>query len=351
MRSKRLYKQERVECIELTMAGNGAASVLAAAAIILIGVLASIPTAVESIGVCYGTHGDSLPSAADVVRLYRSNGIKGMRIYSPNHTILDALRGSGIDVIVDEGNLNALISDASGWVKANVLPYKDDVNFKYIAVGNEVEAPDTQRILPAMQNLNTALSAAGLGNIKVSTAVKMSVLAEPSSPPSSGTFADPSVMGPIVKFLASTGSPLLANIYPYFAYKGANGKIELNYALFKPSSPTSNGPEYTNLFDAMADAMYTAMEKVGGSSVPIVVSESGWPSGGGDGAASLENAQTYNQNLINHVGKGTPKRPGALETYIFAMFDENRKMGDETEKHFGLFNGQNRSPVYTIRFA
>ncbi|TKW28470.1 hypothetical protein SEVIR_3G325300v4 [Setaria viridis] len=330
------------------MAGQGVASVLAATAL-LIGVLASIPTAVHSIGVCYGTHGDGLPSAADVVQLYRSNGINRMRIYSPDATILKALRGSGIDVIVDETDLNALLSDASVWVQANVLPYKDDVKFKYIAVGNEVEGSDTQKILPAMQKLNAALSAAGLSNIKVSTAVKMSVLDTPSSPPSNGVFADPSIMGPIVQFLASTGSPLLANIYPYFAYKGADGNIDLNYALFKPSPPTSNGPEYTNLFDAMTDAMYTAMEKVGGSNVPIVVSESGWPSDGGFGA-SVQNAQTYNQNLIHHVGKGTPKRPGALETYIFAMFNENKKTGDETEKHFGLFNGQNKSPVYTITF-
>ncbi|CAN6355960.1 unnamed protein product [Urochloa humidicola] len=323
------------------MAGQGVVASMLAAIALVIGVLASIPTAVESIGMCYGTNGDDLPSAADVVQLYRSSGIDRMRIYSPNTTILEALRGSGIDLIVDETNLDALISDASGWVQTNVMPFKDDVNFKYITVGNEVEGGDTQKILPAMQNLNAALSAASLGNIKVSTAVKMSVLVT-SSPPSNGAFADPSVMGPIINFLASTGSPLLANIYPYFAYRDAKGTIDLNYALFKPSSPTSNGPEYTNL---------SAMENVGGSSVPIVVSESGWPSGGGDGAVSVENAQTYNQNLIDHVGNGTPKRLGPLETYIFAMFNENMKTGDETEKHFGLFNGQDKSPVYNIRFA
>ena len=73
------------------------------------------------------------------------------------------------------------------------------------------------------------------------------------------------------------------------------------------------------------------------------MSESGWPLAGGD-AATAANAQTYNQNLINHVGQGTPKRRGAIETYIFAMFNEDQKPGAETEKHFGLFN-PDKSPA------
>ncbi|KAE8798789.1 Glucan endo-1,3-beta-glucosidase GIII [Hordeum vulgare] len=57
-------------------------------------------------------------------------------------------------------------------------------------------------------------------------------------------------------------------------------RIDLNYALFQQSTTTvsDNGLTYTNLFDAMVDAMYTAMEKAGVLGVPIVVSESGWPS-------------------------------------------------------------------------
>ncbi|KAL6613826.1 hypothetical protein ACP70R_036096 [Stipagrostis hirtigluma subsp. patula] len=31
------------------------------------------------------------------------------------------------------------------------------------------------------------------------------------------------------------------------------------------------------------------------------------------------------QNLINHAAMGTPKKPGALETFLFAMFNENQK--------------------------
>ncbi|KAM0892515.1 hypothetical protein ACQ4PT_025730 [Festuca glaucescens] len=279
-----------------------------------------------------------------------------MRIYSPDgadRDTLQALSGTNIDLIHDVGNgqladLAASASNAESWVQANVQPYKD-VKIKYIAVGNEVpdQGGNTQDILPAMQNVHDALARAGLNGIKVSTAVNSGVTQ--GFPPSHGTFSA-AHMPPIAQYLASTGAPLLANVYPYFTYTGTPG-IDLNYALF--TSPGTvvqddNGLEYQNLFDALVDTFYAALDSAGAGSVGIVVSESGWPSAG-DTAATTDNAQTYNQKLINHVGQGTPKRPGAIETYIFAMFNENRKTGAETEKHFGLFN-PDQSPAYPISF-
>ncbi|KAL1552964.1 glucan endo-1,3-beta-glucosidase-like [Salvia divinorum] len=110
------------------------------------------------------------------------------------------------------------------------------------------------------------------------------------------------------------------------------------------------GLEYRNLFDAMVDGVYHAMEKAGGRGVGVVVSESGWPSGGGGrgGEETVANAETYYRNLIGHVGGGTPKKKGeALETYLFAMFDENEKPGSKTEQHFGLFS-PDKTPKYKL---
>lgn len=319
---------------------------------VVLGAFAAIPTA-QSIGVCYGVIGNNLPSASDVVQLYRSRGISNMRIYFPDSKALHALSGTNIGLIMDVANENisALASDpsaAAAWVQNNVQAYPG-VSFRYIAVGNEVTGDDTQNILPAMQNLNNAVSAAGLGNIKVSTAVRFDVITN-SFPPSNGVFKY-SYMTPIAQFLASTGAPLLANVYPYFAYKGDPQNIKFNYATFQPGTTVrdnGNGLTYTCLFDAMVDSIYAALEKAGTPSVRVVVSESGWPSAGGFGA-SARNARTYNQKLINHVGGGTPKRPEALETYVFAMFNENQKTGDDTERHFGLFN-PDKSPAYSISF-
>ncbi|KAL5229282.1 hypothetical protein ABZP36_017547 [Zizania latifolia] len=333
------------------MAKQRFASVLAAA--LLLATFGAFPAAVHSIGVCNGVFGRSLPSPSEVVQLYKSNGIDSMRIYSPESRILQALSGTNIGLTMDVGNglladLASSLSAAAGWVRDNIQA-NPGVSFRYIAVGNEVSGSDTKYILPAMRNINSALVSAGLGRIKVSTSVRFDVIAQ-SFPPSVGVFRD-AYMTDVAQFLAGTGAPLLANVYPYFAYTGDQQNIPLNYATFQTGTRVTdngNGLIYECLFDAMVDSIYAALEKAGTPGVSVVVSESGWPSAGGPGA-SFRNAQTYNQGLINHVRSGTPKKRGVLETYIFAMFDENNKDGDETEKHFGLFQ-PDKTPSYKITF-
>jgi hypothetical protein len=171
-----------------------------------------------------------------------------------------------------------------------------------------------------------------------------------SYPPSTGSFSDvaSSYINPIVAFLAKTGAPLLANVYPYFSYVSNIQNIDLKYALFtSPGVVVRDGNfEYQNLFAASMDALYFALEKAGGANVGVVVTESGWPSAGGI-AATVENAGTYYNNLIKFIENGTPKRPGYLETYLFAMFDENQKGPAETERNFGLFL-PNKQPKYQL---
>ncbi|MFS7899605.1 putative glucan endo-1,3-beta-D-glucosidase [Helianthus anomalus] len=310
----------------------------------------------QSVGVCYGRNGNDLPSERDVVSLYQSNGITKMRIYDPHQPTLEALRGTNIELMIGVPNdaLQSLNDQnaANTWVRDNVQNYPD-VNFKYIAVGNEVD-PNNENsqyvgfLLPAIQNVYNAVRAANLGDqIKVSTATYTGLLGS-SSPPSNGAFKD-NVQGfiePIIRFLAQNNLPMLANIYPYFSDPGTN----LPYALFTATQPVvnDNDRQYSNLFDAILDAHYAAQARHGGENVEIVVSESGWASAEGGPVATVENAGTYYRNLISHVKgtNGTPLKPGgSIETYLFAMFDENNKNGSPDEKHFGLFSS-NQEPKY-----
>uniref|UniRef100_A0A2N9IMT7 glucan endo-1,3-beta-D-glucosidase n=1 Tax=Fagus sylvatica TaxID=28930 RepID=A0A2N9IMT7_FAGSY len=255
-----------------------------------------------------------------------------------NQAVLQALRGSNIEVMIGVPNsdLQSLAnpSNAQAWVQRNVLNFWPSVRFRYIAVGNEVgnevspvnggTSGLAQFVLPALVNVFNAVRSAGLQDqIKVSIAIDMTLIGN-SYPPSQGGFQ---------------------------SYAGNPRDISLPYALFTSPSVVvwdgSNG--YQNLFDAMMDSLYSALERAWGGSLEVVVSESGWPSAGGF-ATSFDNARTYYSNLIRHVKGGTPKRPGrAIETYLFALFNENQKQ-PELEKNFGLFF-PNKQPKFPLNFG
>ncbi|CAI9274378.1 unnamed protein product [Lactuca saligna] len=331
-----------------------------ASLLLLLGLfVAFLDTTESQIGVCYGLLGNNLPSPAQVISLYNSRNIRRMRLYDPNQAVLQALSGSNIEVMIGVPNSDlqyvaASRDNAFDWVWKNVASWPS-IKFRYIAVGNEVKPSDAALaplVHPALTNIHEVVSFYGLKDqIKVSTSVDTTMIGV-DFPPSQGAFRGDvrAYIDPIIGFLVAINAPLLVNVYPYFSYSGNPSAISLAYATFtSPGTVVQDGGNgYQNLFDAMVDVMYSALEKAGGSSLEIVISETGWPSAGAFGA-TFDNARTYYTNMVAHASKGTPKRPGrAIETYLFAMFDENNKE-PQLEKNFGVFY-PNQQAKYNLNY-
>ncbi|KAJ9139880.1 hypothetical protein P3X46_030573 [Hevea brasiliensis] len=302
----------------------------------------------QGVGINYGLLGNNLPPPDTVIRLLNSKNIKTVRIFEPDPNVLRALGNSGIEVVL--GTLNEDLQQlaenpafATQWVNTNVIPYVPAVKIRYISAGNEVIlGPLAQFVAGAIQNLDIALKASNV-SVPVSTAIQFDAIGQ-SFPPSSGAFKNDAVgaITPVVAFLVSKQYPILANVYPYFAYASDTLLVLL----------LTDGPLlYSNLFDAMVDALYAALEKVGGPGLRIVVSETGWPSAGNGDVAVVPNTQVYVNNVLAHVKSavGTPRRPGIpIETHIFALFNENLKPAG-VEQNFGLYY-PNMTEVYAVTF-
>ncbi|CAI0379375.1 unnamed protein product [Linum tenue] len=325
-------------------------------------------TAAGTVGVNYGRIADDLPSPAKVVELLKTQGITRVKLYDTSSDVLTALAGSGIAVTV--ALPNELLSDtaadqsfADDWVHANISQFYPATQIESIAVGNEVFVDPkntTPFLVPAMKNVYNALVKHNLTSIKISSPIALSAL-QSSYPASSGSFK-PDLIEPVIKpmlsFLNQTGSYLMVNAYPFFAYEANADQISLDYALFKPNSgvvDSGNGLKYYSLLDAQLDAVYAAMSAIQYDAVKMVVTETGWPSLGDSNevGASQANAQSYNGNLVNRVltGNGTPLRPNEpLDVFLFALFNENKKPGPTSERNYGLFYPSEQK-VYDITFT
>ncbi|XP_068656204.1 glucan endo-1,3-beta-glucosidase 7-like [Aristolochia californica] len=308
------------------------------------------------IGVNYGQVADNLPPPSATAKLLQSTSIGKVRLYGADAAIIKALANTGIAIVIgaSNGDIPALASDpavAKQWISSNVLPFYPASNIALITVGNEVlTSGDTElisQIYPAMLNLQQALTDASLaGKVKVSTVHSMAVLKQ-SEPPSSGSF-DPSfadAMKQMLQFLHDTGSPFTINPYPYFAYRSDTRPDTLAFCLFQPNAGRFDAGTkitYTNMFDAQVDAVRSGLDSMGFKEVEIVVAETGWPYKGDSNevGATVENAKVYNGNLVAHLRSlvGTPLMAGkSVDTYLFALYDEDLKPGPTSERSFGLF--------------
>lgn len=325
------------------------------------------------IGVNIGTDLSDMPHPTQVVALLKAQQLRHVRLYNADRGMLLALANTGIKVAVSVPNEQLLgigqsNSTAANWIAQNVVAHYPATNITTICVGSDVltTLPNAARILvTALKFIHSALVASNLDRqIKVSTPLSSSIILD-SFPPSQAFFNHSwnPVLVPLLSFLQSSGSYFMLNLYPYYDYMNSNGVIPLDYALFEPLPANKEAVDantlvhYSNVFDAMVDAAYFAMSFLNFTNIPVMVTESGWPSKGDSNEpdATLENANTYNSNLIKHVldknKTGTPKHPGiAVSTYIYELYNEDTKSGPLSEKNWGLFNN-NGVPIYTLKLT
>ncbi|CAL9165062.1 unnamed protein product [Musa hybrid cultivar] len=315
-----------------------------------------------SVGVCFGRSGDNLPSPSVIVQLLKSHRISKVRLFVPIPAVLTALKGTGIRIMIGVPNENIMQLSSGGadaslaWLKTNVLAFVDASQVCYLAVGNEVlhtDASLTPYLVPAMYNFHKALQTLGLdSSIKLSSPCSSQILSV-LTPPSNGAFAPfclPAVQS-MLKFLSETGAPFMVNMQPFHSFINDPVSTNLNFCLFqaKAQPMLDHGLQYTNMFDVMLDALATAMEREGFKGIPVMVTETGWPTAGNN-VATPDNAAAYIGGIVERRshGVGTPKRPNqAVEVFLSDMFNENTKSGQEFEKHFGIFQPDG-SPVINV---
>ncbi|XP_058113473.1 glucan endo-1,3-beta-glucosidase 14-like [Magnolia sinica] len=320
-------------------------------------------------GINYGRLADNIPPPESVVTLLKAAKLKNVRIYDADPSVLQAFKGSGLELVVTIPNeilkdMSVSEDRAMSWVKENVQAFLPDTHIRGISIGNEIlgltDLEIQESLVGAVKNVYKAVDRLQLKDlVEVSTPHSQAVFAN-SFPPSSCTFNDNIIqyMKPLLEFFSQTGAPFYINVYPFLAYSNDPKNIDINYALFQ-SNPgihdAKTNLHYDNMFDAQIDAAYAALEAAGFEKMEVRVSETGWASKGDDeeAGATVHNARTYNYNLRKRLAKrkGTPLRPKiVVKAYVFALFNENSKPGKTSERNFGLFKADG-SIAYDIGFT
>jgi hypothetical protein len=326
------------------------------------------------VGVVVGTQYTGAPAAAAVVALLQRQSVTHVRLLggAGDGALLAAMAGTGMEVMVTLPNAQLLgvgesNATARNWARANVQAYLPATNITAVCVGTDVLTSDPNAalvLLPALRFLRAALLSSNLSaHVRLSTTLHPSLILD-AFPPSQAFFNKswtPTVLSPLLDFLASSSSFLLLDLLSYDIYRAAGGAVSLDYALLNPLTPAqlvvdpNTLFQYRSLFDAVLDSAYFALARLNRSDLPVVVSAAGWPSAGGPDA-SPDNAALHNSNLIARVlnGSGTPKRPHSpLDAFLFELFDEDAAPASPTLRSYGLFNASSPSlaPVYTLRLS
>ncbi|KAK4368926.1 hypothetical protein RND71_012718 [Anisodus tanguticus] len=141
----------------------------------------------------YGRIADNIPSPDKVVKLLRAAKIKNIRIYDAEPSVLNAFKGTGIELVVGFHDrlvkeMSANADHALNWVNDNVKAFLPDTCIVGIAMGNEVLGGSDNELevalLNAVKNVYNATKKLGISDVvQILTAHSHAVFAD-SFPPS-----------------------------------------------------------------------------------------------------------------------------------------------------------------------
>ncbi|XVF83858.1 hypothetical protein PTKIN_Ptkin16aG0527100 [Pterospermum kingtungense] len=340
--------------------------------------LVHVTSSVPSIGVTYNP-----PSAIATVAVQPPLGnisaaittlkITSVRLLNPDPYLIKAFAFTNTTLLLSIPNpllppLASSFSLALHWLNRHVLPFYPRSNITLISVGNCVLSSSTTQedlspyLLRAMRNIHRAMEELGIGKIPISTTFSFFSTITTAFPPSSAEFQQPVgdiIIKPLLQFLEETNSFFLINLYPYNMFR-LNSQIPIGFALFQENpfnfrDDLVTGVRYFNLFDMMVDAVVAAMVVMGHANVPVIVTETGWPSGGGEAGELEANrvfAEMYLKGLVKHLrsGVGTPlRKEGVAEVYVYELMDH--KEGDmESSRKWGIVT-QDMTMKYDVEFS
>ncbi|PNX72607.1 glucan endo-1,3-beta-glucosidase 11-like protein [Trifolium pratense] len=238
---------------------------------------------VASFGINYGQVANNLPPPEKVLELLGTLKITKTRIYDTNPDILKAFANSNVEIIVT--------------IENQILNQLNDPQqaLQWVNTNIKPYLPDTK------------ITGIQVGN-EVFTEIDTT----------------------LIQYLV----PAVINIHNALVQLG----LESNIHVSTPSSLEVLEESYP--------------PSAGFNGIEVRVSETGWPSKGDSDeiGASLENAEIYNKNLLRRQMKneGTPLNPRMrLESYLFALFNENLKNGPTSERNYGLFE-HDESMTYNV---
>ncbi len=327
---------------------------------------------------------DSLQSTAKKVQPKQAlsqitdTGVGVVKMFNYTETTyFNALIAAGLQVLpaIPNDQLSILADTSGKEYQATVndiiaVLQNGGVQMPFICVGNEPfgswqGGAYNDTLVPALKHIRSEINNAGLST-KVTVPFNYAIMGV-SYPPSKGAFGSMKTqILEVCKILQADQSIFMVNVYPFITQSNDPKDISKDYCLFTSTNVVVQDGSYgyKNIFDAMYDALYVALDRHKYGKLPIVIGEAGWPTVKDSKypLATVANAQTFNQNLIKHClsGDGTPRVPGIqIPCFLFEMYDEDLKPGADYETHWGVYelekttaedesNGINYKAKYTL---